>query len=254
MRVEEPARALDQVLGRTPPLQPDHVGTEDPAEDLLPPRQPHEQLLRREGDVQEEADAQVRPALPEHGRDQLQVVVVHPDDGALARGAGGGFGEALVHAHVQVPPFELERGSADGVVVQGPERVVGEPVVVPGDLVGRERNGHERDVIVREKCGGIVGQARPSDPRAMTAPDHTEHGPHQPAWAGLPRRVPGLVVDGQPVGHDDQVVTARFDGSSGFRSRPDTHGRAATAGGSGRETNGKRRSRPSARNRRTSAG
>ena len=63
----------------------------------------HEQLLRGEGDVREEPDAQVRPALAEHGRDQLQVVVVDPDDRTLARRAGGGLGEALVHAHVRRP-------------------------------------------------------------------------------------------------------------------------------------------------------
>ena len=178
----------------------------------------------------EEPDAQIRPALAEHGRDQLQVVVVHPDDRTLARRAGGGLREALVHAHVRLPPLLLERRSADGVVIERPERVVGEAVVVLGDLVGRERHGHERDVVVLERRGDVVSQARPSHPGAPAGADHTEHGPHQPAGTGLPRRVPGLVVDGQSVGHDDQVVAGRDDGSVWLRGRPDTHGRAVTAG------------------------
>ena len=43
-------------------LEADQVGAEQPAQDLGPPRQLHEQLDRRERDVQEEADPQVGPA------------------------------------------------------------------------------------------------------------------------------------------------------------------------------------------------
>ena len=98
LRAEQAARADGQVLDRAPTLESDDVGAEDPAQDLLPPRQPHEQLLGREGDVEEEADAQVGAALAQERRDQLQVVVVHPDVAPGAAAARRRLGEALVDA------------------------------------------------------------------------------------------------------------------------------------------------------------
>ena len=75
-----------------------------------------------ERDVQEEADPQVGPQLAQHLRDQLELVVVHPDRGVLGRPLGGVLGEAPVDRDVGVPPLAVELRLGDQVVVERPER------------------------------------------------------------------------------------------------------------------------------------
>ena len=69
----------DEVLGAAGQLEADQVGTEQPLQDLVPPRQLVVELGGRERDVQEEADPQVGSQLPQHLRHQLELVVLHPD-------------------------------------------------------------------------------------------------------------------------------------------------------------------------------
>ena len=73
----------DEVLRRELLLEADQVGAEQAAQDLRPQRHLHEQLDRRERNVQEEADPQVRAQRPQHRRHQLELVVLHPDRRAL---------------------------------------------------------------------------------------------------------------------------------------------------------------------------
>jgi hypothetical protein len=54
----------DEVLRGQPLLEADQVGAEQAAQDLRTQRHLHEQLDRRERDVQEEADLEVGPSLP----------------------------------------------------------------------------------------------------------------------------------------------------------------------------------------------
>ena len=69
--------------GATGQLEADEVRAEQALEDLPAPGELLEQLGRRERDVQEEADPQVRAQLAEHLRHQLHLVVLHPDGGVL---------------------------------------------------------------------------------------------------------------------------------------------------------------------------
>ena len=66
-------------------LEADQVAAEQTLDDLGPPRQPGEQLERRERDVEEESDRQIGPLLAEHRRHQLELVVVHPHGGVRRR-------------------------------------------------------------------------------------------------------------------------------------------------------------------------
>ena len=88
-------------------LEADQVGAEQPPHDLRAPRQLHEQLHRRERDVQEEADPQVRPQLAQHRGHQLQLVVLHPHRRPAAALLGGSISEPLVDLDVRVPPIPL---------------------------------------------------------------------------------------------------------------------------------------------------
>ena len=73
-----------EVLCAAGQVESDEIGAEQALDDLGPPRHLHEQLDRRERDVQEEADGQVGPQHPQHLRHQLQLVVLDPHGRALA--------------------------------------------------------------------------------------------------------------------------------------------------------------------------
>jgi hypothetical protein len=132
------AHQPDEVLRGTRALEPDHVSAEQALQDLPSPWQLLEQLGRRERDVQEEADPQVRPELTQHLRHQLELVVLDPDQGTLLGDLGGPFGEALVDPPIGVPPVAMELRMSDHVVVERPQGRVGEALVVFLDLVVRQ--------------------------------------------------------------------------------------------------------------------
>ena len=78
---EEAAHGAGEVAGIRHPLEPDDVGTEQALEDLLAPRQLGVDAVGRERDVVEEADDEVGAELAQHLGNELQLVVLHPDDG-----------------------------------------------------------------------------------------------------------------------------------------------------------------------------
>ena len=63
---EEPAGGAHEVAGVAGALEADQVGAEQAVDDGAAPRQLGEDLRRREGDVVEEPDLQVRAGLAEH--------------------------------------------------------------------------------------------------------------------------------------------------------------------------------------------
>ena len=83
--VDQPAADLQEVLRSHRALEADEVGSQHALDDLLAPWQLHEQLLRRQRDVQEEADAQIGPQRAQERGHEVQLVVVHPD-GRARRG------------------------------------------------------------------------------------------------------------------------------------------------------------------------
>ena len=83
LEVEALPYEADEVLRTTRQLEADQVGPEQAFEDLVPPGELLEQLGRGEGDVQEEADPQIRPQAPQHLRHQLELVVLDPDHAAV---------------------------------------------------------------------------------------------------------------------------------------------------------------------------
>ena len=197
-----------EVLGAAGQLEADQVGAEQALEDLAAPGQLLEQLGRREGDVQEEADVEVGPELAQHLRDELELVVVHPDRGALRRPVGGVGGEPPVHRDVGVPPLPVELRLRHHVVVERPEGGVGEPLVEALDLVGRQGDRVELHAVVLEGLQPALGAARPADPDAVVGPHHRLDRGDQATGRGPPLGLavgPGDAVDRQPVGDDHEV-------------------------------------------------
>src|SRR5690606_41130222 len=112
-----------EVERRPAGLESEIVGAEQALEDLTAPGDPLEDLRWRERDVEEEADPGPGQVLPHHRRDQLQLVVVDPDDVRLGGDLCDGDGEPLVHSDVRAPPVAVEPGRADCVVRSEERRV-----------------------------------------------------------------------------------------------------------------------------------
>ena len=207
-RNSEVARAARRV-------EADEVRPEQPLHDLLAPGQLDVQLHGREGDVQEEPDPQVRTPLAEHARHQLELVVLHPDRRALGGDLVDGRGEPLVDPHVGLPPVPVVRRRGDDIVVERPQRVVGEALVVVLDVLGRQGHRVQLEAVVLERLGVGVGQPRPADPGALVAAQHRLQRGDQP---------PGLCFQfSEPSGARSRSTGSRLattTNSAAFRSRP----------------------------------
>ena len=81
---QEAPGGAHEVAGVAAALEAHQVRAEQAVDDGAAPRQLGEDFRRRERDVVEEPDLQVRPGLAEHLRDELELVVLHPDGGAWA--------------------------------------------------------------------------------------------------------------------------------------------------------------------------
>ena len=183
------AHQPDEVARAARQLEADQVRPEESLEDLSAPRQLAEELGGREGDVEVEADPQVGPELAEHLRHQLELVVLHPDGGALGGDLGGALGEALVDPDVGVPPLAVEPRLGHQVVVERPQGAVGEAFVELLDLVLAQVHRHELEAVLDERLElGVVGRPRPADPGAVVGPHHRLEGRDQAAGGAAPVR------------------------------------------------------------------
>ena len=113
---QERLSGAQEVVGVALRLEADHVGRRQPLHDggADARRDDLPQRRRRPGDVGEVADQRARPALPDEGRRQVQVVVVQHD--ARLRVVAGlgqrGAREGLVDGDVAVVPG-AQRGGVD---------------------------------------------------------------------------------------------------------------------------------------------
>jgi hypothetical protein len=158
-------------------MEPDEVGAKQTLGDLGAPRHLHEQLHRREWNMQKEADDQVGPQHPQHLRHQLKLIVLHPYRRALCRHLRGGLGEAAVDVNVGIPPLAVIDRLDDDVVVQRPQCRVREALVVVGYVVGRQPDRAQEHVVLLDRLVVSIGYSRPADPRtAATAQQRLQSG------------------------------------------------------------------------------
>ena len=155
--------------------------------------QPHEQLDRRERNVQEETDPDVRPQPPQELRHQLQLIIVHPDRRTGGSQLGRLLGEPGVDLLIGLPPLAVELRLDDGVVIQRPQGLVREALVVVVDLLGGQCHRVQAQAVGRGRFERHVGGAGPADPGAVPPGQDRSKGGHQAA-----RGLPGL---GAAVGH-----------------------------------------------------
>ena len=217
------ADQADEVLCGLGKLEADQVGTEEALEELSAPGDLLEELGRRERDVQVEADAQVGAELAQHLRDQLELVVLDPDGGALGGDLGTLLGEPLVDPLVAVPPLAVELRLGHDVVVERPQGAVGEALVVLLDVLGAHRHRQQMEPVVLERLEVLVGATGPADPDAVVGPQDRFEGADQASWGASPRlrAVRHLhSIDGEPIGHDYQVSLHISDSNGPDQSSP----------------------------------
>ncbi len=149
-----PAARAQEVRRVGPALEPDQVRAEQALDHLPAPRKLGEDLVTGERDVVKKADPQVAAQLAEHPRHQLELVVMDPYRRPVAGLLRRGLGEALVDRHVGFPPAAVELGRCDDVVIQRPQRRVGEPLVEPPDLGLRKSNPDQLQALGLERARG----------------------------------------------------------------------------------------------------
>ena len=74
------AHRTGEVAGVGNALEADHVGAEQALDDLAAPRQLRVDAVWRKRNVIEEPDREVGASLAQHLRNELQLIVLHPDD------------------------------------------------------------------------------------------------------------------------------------------------------------------------------
>ena len=160
--------------------------------------------------MQEKSYAEIRAHFAEQARNQLQLVILHPHRRALGGDGSGGLCKSLIDVAVRLPPGVIVGGFHDEIVVERPQRRVGEPLVELRVVPRGQGDRVEEDVLVRaQRLGGGVGDTGPTDPAALLLFQHRGKARNEPAGGGDP--LSGAIgtrvqVDRQPVGHHDEGV------------------------------------------------
>ena len=118
-------------------METDQVGPDDPLQQLAPPGQQPEELVRWEGNVQKEANLRVGQLLADHAGQQHQLIVVDPDAVVWFDYLEQGVAEAPVDPHVGLPEILVVYRVVGEIVEQRPDGVVREAVVVVLQVVPR---------------------------------------------------------------------------------------------------------------------
>ena len=174
-------------------------------------RQGLQDVGRRAGRMQKEANLVPMSARPQFASEQHQVIVVHPDDIILMDQRAQSIAEHPVDPHIAARVGARIFLQVDPVVKDGPEHAVGETVVIFLNVVRPQIEqdvGHLVDFDRPSFAGGFVRNlAAPAEPKPVSilqrGLDRDRHSSR--LWRA------GQVRDGHPVRNDDQSLTHAFD-------------------------------------------
>ena len=162
VRHQQPVGRLQEVSRVLFGLEPNEIRTGEPLQDLFPLGQTPEHLAAGERDVQREPDLGGGQHVPDHLRNQHQMVVVDPDGVALLVDLHDRVCELLVHVLVELPGVVLERLGVRVVrdlVVQGGPQDLFTVVLVRGFERDVVREDGIRVVVVPERIGDFAQNA-----------------------------------------------------------------------------------------------
>src|SRR5664280_240002 len=122
--------------------------------------------------MQEEPDEYIGTERSQHLRDQLELVVMDPD-----RAAGGDIlrdrhREAHIHFAIRVPPGAVIRRGANGVVVQRPNRGVGEAEVELLVLLRTQGDRLQANPLVGGGWLLMLGGSGPANPEPLSIDEY----------------------------------------------------------------------------------
>ena len=123
-------QVMGEVVAIVVGLEADQVVMDEAAEDLLVVGHRRQDVGRRAGNVEEEADRVDAAARPEFAGERHQMIVVHPDDVVVLDDRVELIGEQAVDAHVAALVGARIFLQVDPVVQDRPQHPVGEAVVI----------------------------------------------------------------------------------------------------------------------------
>ena len=212
---EESLEALEEVAQVPLGLEGQESVVQQGLHHLSAPGELQEDVRGGEGDVEEEGALVSSGGLLQRRRQGDQVVVVDPEEVLLPGMPLHHPGELAVHLQVGPPVLRLEAAAGLEVVEEGPDDLVGEPLVEEPHLLLREEHRQEP---VAAGCGGgaqdgldarqvdEVRGAHPADPLAPPVPQDGRQGGHQSPRSGADGPVSRAPLQDhrKPVGHHDQ--------------------------------------------------
>jgi hypothetical protein len=193
------------------------VGPQHTEEELLAVGEDPEDLRRREGDVEEEADRHVGHRFPEEAGKQHEVVVVHPDEIPGLETVDYGVAEAVVGLDIGLPASRGVLQERRELVEQRPEGLVRVALVETGGEGAGEVHRDEAALAlpaVQSRLAFEVGSLgtfpRPAEPQSSGALDDRPEGGDEAPGARLTDPPVGRAPQGQreTVRDDDQTHAA----------------------------------------------
>ena len=154
-------------------LEADEIAIGQAAENLPVMGQGLQDVRRRAGRVQEEADPVAVAARAQFAGEQHQMIVVDPDDVAFADERAEAVGEHAVDPHVAARVGARVLLEVDPVMKDRPQHAVGEAVVIFLDVGLRKIDQDIGDLVDFDDprfAGRLVGDlAAPAEPQAVAA-------------------------------------------------------------------------------------
>src|SRR5690606_32591538 len=185
------------------------VASQHACQERPPPRKALEDLGWRKRKVEAESDPHSRHHGSDHGRHELELVVVDPDQVVFGGDVDHGVGEPLVHLQVGTPPVAMKLRWPDGVVVQRPDRSVAKAVVVVVELARIEWDGEVVDAVGLEALDLAAGGTCPTDPDPAPFTQDGRERRYQSSRTGRPAFLLLAPTYGKTVGGDNETGRCR---------------------------------------------
>jgi hypothetical protein len=129
---EEAVYGIEEVVAERLQMKSDKVCPQHPFQDLPFPRADLKRFRRGPGDMPKEADHGIRPSLPNQLGEQGKMIILNEEKRTLlAAFLKNGIGEFLIHLHIRLPILLLKMGTVMGQMTERPDRLVGEPIIIP---------------------------------------------------------------------------------------------------------------------------